>query len=117
MSKHPKKKTESRSEPLQIDEKRLAELIVKLRGLDRKFHDLWRSDLDVHEKTVKLFEVFDSLESREERYAAFVMFMNIVIMAAQHKTMVELLQAAINDEVGEDDGSNGGSNGNGEPKN
>lgn len=116
MSKRSKKNIESRGEPLQIDEKRLAELVFKLRGLYKKFHDLWHSDLDVHEKTVKLFEVFDSLESREERCAAFVMLMNIVIVVAQHTTIAELLRAA-NDEAGEDDGSNSGSGGNGEPKN
>lgn len=116
MSKRSKKKVGSRGEPLKIDEKRLDELVFKLRGLHDKFHDLWHADLDAHEKTVKLFEVFDSLESREERYTAFVMLMNIVIAMAQYTTITELLRAA-NDKAGEDDGSTGKTGGNGEPKN
>jgi len=129
LSKPEKKKATSRQKPLKIDEKRLNELTIKFSGFSKKFHDLLSSDLQIHDKMIKIFEVVDSLESREERYVVFLLLLNMMITMTEQRTLIGLLEgfndaarAACEDSGDDDDpdsgdqGSDTGDGGNGEIK-
>lgn len=112
MSK-PKTAKQRAQEPPNITEERLDELMANLQGFNEKFHELWFSDSDPHTTMQKLFDLIDSIESREERFATLVIFLNMVVGLTAQATLIGVLQAA-NKRMGEDSGSGGG---NGEPKN